>query len=247
MCSNQSSLQSTLQCVWPTKSHTITENTLFFSQKVSHAQTPQVGVGLDAHFLPAVPEFSLCWACNLCFTTSVSSYAQLPFCIFCIQKTVASFKSCTTLTIAVVLPLFSEDPESLGEAGVIRMSSLGLNTPQSLVLYTWTSCGSLCWLAFTARSFSDEDWEVHWSMGRAMSLGVLLLLWAFSKVIAESSLFRPMYSIGTNSWPVNGSRYCRTVEKIWGGLTNTIDPAQVSVLTRQAQYRLAYLLVLSLI
>ena len=143
--------------------------------------------------------------------------------------------------------LFNEDPVSLGETCVIQMSSLGLNTPQSLVLYTWTCCGALCWLAVTARSCCDEVWESHWSMGRAMSLGVLLLLCPFSQVIAESSLFGPMYSIGTNSWSVNGSRYCRTVEKIWGGLTNTIDPAQVPVLTRQTQYRLTYLIVFSLI
>lgn len=69
----------------------------------------------------------------------------------------------------------------------------------------------------------------------------------FITMAISSSLFGPMYSIGTNFWPVNGSRYCRTVETIWGGLINTIDPAQIPVLTRQAQYRLAYLIVLSLI
>lgn len=35
-----------------------------FPRRYCMPRAPQVGVGLDAHLLPAVPDFSLCWACS---------------------------------------------------------------------------------------------------------------------------------------------------------------------------------------
>lgn len=52
-----------------------------------------------------------------------------------------------------------------------RSLSLGelcvrLRIPQSLILSSLTSCGSLCLSLSIIRSrFSDDSWEVHWSLG----------------------------------------------------------------------------------
>lgn len=67
-------------------------------------------------------------------------------------------------------PLCIHRSLSLVRQGVIETSNLGLNTPSSPALFRLTSCRSLFQLLSTARSsFSNEAWEMHWSMGVAIS------------------------------------------------------------------------------
>lgn len=99
---------------------------------------PPIRVGRSDHPSP-------CWHCLAwvytslvhAFTFSVHAYVQLSWCVletgfpFCHSPPLV-FASSYTLT-----------PES-GEVGVIQMSCQGLVILQSSVLWTWTSCGSLC-------------------------------------------------------------------------------------------------------
>lgn len=59
-------------------------------------------------------------------------------------------------SLEVFMPIFDNDPLTLGGGVMIKISHIGLNILQSLILYTLASCGFLCYSPLAAyRSYTD--------------------------------------------------------------------------------------------
>lgn len=58
--------------------------------------------------------------------------------------------------LEVFMPLFCNDPLTLGRGVMIQISHIGLNILQSLILYVLASCGFLCYSPLAAyRSYTN--------------------------------------------------------------------------------------------
>lgn len=105
----------------------------------------QLGMGFvltfASHLQPAI-WWDLSWkkSCGFCHNTCkfICATAQI-----CLENSV-SCSHLPSLVLTAFLSLFCNDPGTLWGGFGIQMSLLGLSIPQSLILYTLTSCRSLC-------------------------------------------------------------------------------------------------------
>jgi hypothetical protein len=93
---------------------------------------------------------------------------------------------------------YAWSPESWGEG---FNEDIPLGTECSEVSCTLSSCELSHWFFHAARrSFLDESWARHGSMGNNMTFRFTLLPWSFSRIIVGFAWGLPMISLTFASW-----------------------------------------------
>lgn len=122
---------------------------------------PQLEVALHTHLpFPHCNCIHLEWMHY--FTTSGTSDVQL---LCWIQRIQFHCSNPPHLALTIFLLPLLKWSLSLEGKNMIQTAHVELSTPQPLILYTPTRCGSQSWLLSPAISFSDEGWEMLHSMG----------------------------------------------------------------------------------
>lgn len=114
-----------------------------------------LGLGLCVHFPFLVLRFHLYKTCaSLSQSAAVSDFRCSSVC--CGWKTLFLWTQSSTLALTIFPPHLLHRFWRLWERDLLKTSHLGLITPMSLILCTFSSCESLCYLPSTARRFPDK-------------------------------------------------------------------------------------------